>query len=262
VTAREYLQEWAGDGGRTLHEVLREGWRARRCACSLPDCPGWVPVVAGAPGALSLMDIIGAQVLALPSWKCLDCTEHGSGWLSPMLAQEHENYTAHRVEVSVPESVPKTGIFVHPDGSTEAVPVPSPGGSVSQLDDSVQVSNRVGVEQPGEGLDLAAIRGRARAASDMVHALCQPRGTEGSREWVMSIPARPSHDPDLVIAASLRDIEDLCALVEGLFGRLPASSEKGETQRADTLGGGREVPCVYRFGCAHPDLCKDGGLCR
>ena len=42
------------------------------------------------------------------------------------------------------------------------------------------------------------------AAYDMVHALCQPRGSEGSREWIMSIPARPDYDPDLVITSGLR----------------------------------------------------------
>jgi len=42
------------------------------------------------------------------------------------------------------------------------------------------------------------------AAYDMVHALCQPRGSAGSREWIMSIPARPDYDPDLVITSGLR----------------------------------------------------------
>lgn len=41
-------------------------------------------------------------------------------------------------------------------------------------------------------------------AADMVSALCAPKGSEGSREWVMSIPARPDHDPDLIIAAGLQ----------------------------------------------------------
>lgn len=40
-------------------------------------------------------------------------------------------------------------------------------------------------------------------ALEMVHWLCQPEGTEGARRWVMSIPARPDHDPDLVIASAL-----------------------------------------------------------
>lgn len=37
----------------------------------------------------------------------------------------------------------------------------------------------------------------------MVSDLCKPKGSEGSRCWLMSIPARPDHDPDLVIADAL-----------------------------------------------------------
>lgn len=40
-------------------------------------------------------------------------------------------------------------------------------------------------------------------AEAMVSALNQPHGTAGKREWTMSIPARPDHDPDLVIADAL-----------------------------------------------------------
>lgn len=35
-------------------------------------------------------------------------------------------------------------------------------------------------------------------AYDVVSALC-----EGEREWLMSIPARPDHDPDLIIGDAL-----------------------------------------------------------
>jgi len=41
------------------------------------------------------------------------------------------------------------------------------------------------------------------AAQDMVTALCKPPGSKGAREWVMSIPARPDYDPDLVISDAL-----------------------------------------------------------
>jgi hypothetical protein len=37
------------------------------------------------------------------------------------------------------------------------------------------------------------------AALAVVGDLC-----EGKRQWIMSIPARPDHDPDLVIAGALR----------------------------------------------------------
>lgn len=48
---------------------------------------------------------------------------------------------------------------------------------------------------------------KVRAAHDMVSALCKPRGSKGSRDWTMSIPARPDHDPDLVITSGLRAAE-------------------------------------------------------
>lgn len=61
---------------------------------------------------------------------------------------------------------------------------------------------------------LAEIRERRDQALGMVSALCKPRGTEGSREWIMSIPARPDHDPDLVIGAALEDIDALLAHID------------------------------------------------
>ena len=44
---------------------------------------------------------------------------------------------------------------------------------------------------------------RIERAFKMVHALCQPRGSVDGREWIMSIPALPDHDPDLIIADGL-----------------------------------------------------------
>jgi hypothetical protein len=41
------------------------------------------------------------------------------------------------------------------------------------------------------------------AAEAMIHSLCIPPGSPGHRDWVMSIPARPNYDPDLVIANAL-----------------------------------------------------------
>jgi hypothetical protein len=66
---------------------------------------------------------------------------------------------------------------------------------------------------------LAEIRERCEAADLMVSKLCMPRGTEGSRSWVMSIPAQPNYDPDIVIADSLKDVPDLLAEVEALTER-------------------------------------------
>lgn len=48
---------------------------------------------------------------------------------------------------------------------------------------------------------------KMKAAHDMVRALCQPRGSEGSRRWVMSIPAKEDYDPDLVITSGLMAAE-------------------------------------------------------
>jgi hypothetical protein len=44
---------------------------------------------------------------------------------------------------------------------------------------------------------------RIDRAMNMVGDLCKPKGSEGSRNWTMSIPARPDYDPDLVIADGL-----------------------------------------------------------
>lgn len=65
-------------------------------------------------------------------------------------------------------------------------------------------------------LDLEAINQRRQAASDLVHALCQPRGTAGAREWMMSIPARPDVDPDMIIDASLRDNSAMARAIDRL----------------------------------------------
>lgn len=50
------------------------------------------------------------------------------------------------------------------------------------------------------------IEERAQKAREMISALCLPRGSAGHREWIMSIPARPDYDPDIVISDSLKDI--------------------------------------------------------
>lgn len=61
---------------------------------------------------------------------------------------------------------------------------------------------------------LAEIRRQLDAAHEMVAALCRPRGSEGAREWEMSIPARPGHDPDIVIADGLGAARDLLAALD------------------------------------------------
>lgn len=46
-------------------------------------------------------------------------------------------------------------------------------------------------------------------AQAMIVALCARRGSIGARDWMMSIPARPDYDPDIVIGDALRAAERL-----------------------------------------------------
>jgi hypothetical protein len=64
--------------------------------------------------------------------------------------------------------------------------------------------------------DIEAIRANNAKAHAMVSALCKPRGSAGAREWLMSIPAQPDYDPDLVIGRSLNDNDHLLAYIERL----------------------------------------------
>jgi hypothetical protein len=52
---------------------------------------------------------------------------------------------------------------------------------------------------------IAEIEARQKAAHRMIVCLCKPKYDRDHRDWLMSIPARPEDDPDLVFAASLRD---------------------------------------------------------
>ena len=56
---------------------------------------------------------------------------------------------------------------------------------------------------------LNEIRERLNKANEMISALCIPKNSKGTREWIMSIPAKPDYDPDLVISASLRDVREM-----------------------------------------------------
>jgi len=48
---------------------------------------------------------------------------------------------------------------------------------------------------------------RVKAAHEMVSALCSHPDSKESRKWIMSIPARPDYDPDLVITSGLMAAE-------------------------------------------------------
>jgi hypothetical protein len=54
--------------------------------------------------------------------------------------------------------------------------------------------------------DAKDVNDKIRRAMDMVSALCN-----GSREWIMSIPARVDHDPDIVISEALREAREYIA---------------------------------------------------
>lgn len=56
---------------------------------------------------------------------------------------------------------------------------------------------------------LDEIKARQEKACTMITALCVPKGSKGSREWIMSIPAEPDYDPDIVICDSLKDLPEL-----------------------------------------------------
>ena len=60
---------------------------------------------------------------------------------------------------------------------------------------------------------------RYEAARQMVRDLCNRR-----RDWMMSIPARPDYDPDLVIDASLNDVPKLVAERAKLRGKMAGDS--------------------------------------
>jgi len=67
---------------------------------------------------------------------------------------------------------------------------------------------------------------RYENACKLVTALCARKGSKESREWEMSIPARPDHDPDLVIGASLDDIPKLLAETARLRQALALAEER------------------------------------
>ncbi len=55
------------------------------------------------------------------------------------------------------------------------------------------------------------IKQNLEAAHKMVSDLCS-----GKREWIMSIPAQPDYDPDLVIGLALRDADKMVKRIEQL----------------------------------------------
>jgi len=90
-------------------------------------------------------------------------------------------------------------------------------------------------------------------AYDVVSALC-----EGKREWLMSIPARPDHDPDLIIGDALlaarNEIASLTRELEAareLLRELAGGDEAG-------LAWDRGWRCVYCDSRARYTVLHDG----
>jgi len=50
---------------------------------------------------------------------------------------------------------------------------------------------------------MSDVKRKIDNAIKLVSDLCKPRGSAGAREWIMSIPARPDYDPDIVISDAL-----------------------------------------------------------
>lgn len=72
-------------------------------------------------------------------------------------------------------------------------------------------------------MDLDTIELNVGRAHGIVQALSQ-----GRRKWDISIPARPDHDPDLIIGQALRDADDM---IKELRSRIP----KPDAPKAGTL---------------------------
>jgi hypothetical protein len=87
------------------------------------------------------------------------------------------------------------------------------------------------------------------AALAVVGDLC-----EGKRQWIMSIPARPDHDPDLVIADALRSAERILAAL--------ADADAGGVTDAQRLDWLEEQSRVHGDEVTISTLRKDDGYDR
>lgn len=67
-------------------------------------------------------------------------------------------------------------------------------------------------------------------AHDMVSAIC-----DGRRDWIMSIPARPDSDPDLVIGTALSVADNLYAALETLVEKLCLDDDEGLIEYAEPM---------------------------
>ena len=93
-------------------------------------------------------------------------------------------------------------------------------------------------------------------AYDVVSALC-----EGKREWLMSIPARPDHDPDLIIGdALLTARNEIARLTREMEAARRLIRELVDDEDAGLVWTGTSVVCAYcsatdRYGVEHDHGC-------
>lgn len=74
-------------------------------------------------------------------------------------------------------------------------------------------------------------------ALDVINDLCQ-----GRRRWVMSVPARPDEDPDLVLASAIRALTEANAADAQTIATLRAKVERS----GDALAIERGLVTIYR----------------
>lgn len=91
------------------------------------------------------------------------------------------------------------------------------GVTVDRIDNAhavlYQLRHAAGYRRSAGAGEAALMEAREKIAKAlaMVAALCKDRRETGARAWVMSIPARPDYDPDIVIADALYAAEKLLA---------------------------------------------------
>ena len=91
---------------------------------------------------------------------------------------------------------------------------------------------------------MSDVKRKIDNAIKLVSDLCKPLGSAGAREWIMSIPARPDYDPDIVISDALYSAStEITRLTKQLAesqrqnGELRAGLERISNMRASAFGG-------------------------
>lgn len=100
-----------------------------------------------------------------------------------------------------------------------------------QSDHSADVGKMVKAAQTEDGIKTALQK--IELAEKKVSALCH-----GEEKWVMSIPARPDHDPDIVISDALHSAKAALSALSALsaLGCLPSQVKELQQERDAALG--------------------------